>query len=600
MEVEVGDNISREVGYIGSDGGELFSWLHYCLDSPVTDTAVIICPPLGIDYMNSHRATRHIADGYARAGIPALRFDYLGTGDSNDGDEESNQLEIQLNSIQAAFDAVKRETGCGSVGLFGFRQGATLAALFSQLQQVEFLALWAPVVKGRQLVREIKLLQQMNTEQEKDGFLEAGGLVLNPATEKAWGRVDLFKAEPVCRRILLVPADEVADEEKICEHWRCEQRKVTHLRLPGSTDMLVDAHFTRIPSSGIRQLVQHCASELESCSRTLMMPPRVTTICIPQCGDDGNLRETAYTNFEDKTFYLITESARVRANLPLIVFLNSGSNHHVGPNRLYVTLSRQLAHLGFVCARVDLPGLGDAVVDDPELENVTYIPELSDHIYRLITTIMDNSEGGSIVIAGLCSGAYGAFASSVELTGLDIVEGMMINPLTFFWGEGMSLEGAPSVDYQDWHWYMRSLRQGAKWRKLLRGDVNFRYLSRSLWKRAQLKLKGWQSNLGIYRNEFGVAQLSGNLPADLAQAASNNVHLSLILADGDPGLDILMTNAGSSAKAMINNDTLSVYLINNADHTFSMKPSRNRAISVIVEHLTRRYISDDGLAKSNV
>ncbi len=600
MEVEVGDNISREVGYIGSGGREVFSWLHYCLDRPVTDTAVVICPPLGVDYMNSHRATRHMADEYARAGIPALRFDYLGTGDSSDGDAESNQLEIQLDSIQVAFDAVKRETGRGTVGLFGFRHGATLATLFSHRQQVEFLALWAPVVKGRQFVREIKLLQQMNTEQEKNGFLEAGGLILNPATEKAWSSVDLFKSEPICRRIALAPADEVTDEEKICEHWRCEKRKVTHLRLPGSADMLVDAHFTRVPSSGIRQLVQFCTSELESCSRTLTVLPRETTIGISQDGDDGNLRETAYTNFADMTFYLITEPARARSKLPLIIFLNSGANHHVGPNRLYVSLCRQLARLGFVCARVDLPGLGDAVVDDPERENVTYIPKLSDHIQRLITAITHNSEGGGIVIAGLCSGAYGAFISSVELPGSDVVEGMMINPLTFYWEDGMSIELGPLPDHHRWKWYMRSLRQAAKWRKLLRGDVNFRNLSRSLWERIQFKLKGWQSNLGLYRNELEVAQLSGNLPADLEQAVLNKVHLSLILADGDPGLDILMTNAGSSAKTMINNDTLSVYLINNADHTFSMKPSRNRAISVIMEHLTRRYISDNGLTKSSV
>ncbi len=42
----------------------------------------MLCAPIGSEYTRSHRSLRHLADRFARAGIPAVRFDYHGTGNS--------------------------------------------------------------------------------------------------------------------------------------------------------------------------------------------------------------------------------------------------------------------------------------------------------------------------------------------------------------------------------------------------------------------------------------------------------------------------------------------------------------------------------------
>ena len=67
-------------------GEGLFGWYH-AADAGGRDIVVVLCPPMGPEYTRSHRTLRHLADRLALAGIPALRFDYHGVGDSA-GDED--------------------------------------------------------------------------------------------------------------------------------------------------------------------------------------------------------------------------------------------------------------------------------------------------------------------------------------------------------------------------------------------------------------------------------------------------------------------------------------------------------------------------------
>jgi len=71
---------------------------------------------------------------------------------------------------------------------------------------------------------------------------------------------------------------------------------------------------------------------------------------------------------------------------------------------------------------------------------------------------------------GLCSGAYHAFKAAVGGAPLQTV--VMINPLTFFWKEGMSLD-APLTDRRvisEAHRYREAAFRLHSWRKLMRGE----------------------------------------------------------------------------------------------------------------------------------
>lgn len=120
-----------------------------------TDRGAVICYPFGHEYITIHRAARQLATQISRAGLPTLRFDYSGTGDSA-GDLEQARLDDWVGDIGRAADELRARTGVAQVSLIGIRLGAALALAASEgRQDVESLALWDPVIWGRAYLREL-------------------------------------------------------------------------------------------------------------------------------------------------------------------------------------------------------------------------------------------------------------------------------------------------------------------------------------------------------------------------------------------------------------------------------------------------------------
>src|SRR5262249_27402146 len=57
---------------------------------------------------------------------------------------------------------------------------------------------------------------------------------------------------------------------------------------------------------------------------------------------------------------------------PMVLFLNAGAVHRVGPNRMYVDLARSWAEHGLTSLRLDLSGLGDSPPAPGAPENKIY------------------------------------------------------------------------------------------------------------------------------------------------------------------------------------------------------------------------------------
>lgn len=78
--------------------------------------------------VGSHRQFALLARDLARAGVPALRFDYRGMGDS-DGDART--FESIDEDIGAAVLALTREAGIGRIVLWGLCDGASAALMYA-------------------------------------------------------------------------------------------------------------------------------------------------------------------------------------------------------------------------------------------------------------------------------------------------------------------------------------------------------------------------------------------------------------------------------------------------------------------------------------
>lgn len=115
-----------EAFYFGSSQRPLFG-LRHAPSGAARQTAVLVCPPWGPEYMRSYRGLRMVATRLAAAGYETLRFDYSGTGDS-EGMALDARLEHWLDDIATAAAELRDLSGCGRIALLGLRSGALLAA----------------------------------------------------------------------------------------------------------------------------------------------------------------------------------------------------------------------------------------------------------------------------------------------------------------------------------------------------------------------------------------------------------------------------------------------------------------------------------------
>jgi len=140
--------------FFGPPERRLFGVYHAPAPTAMKDCGVVFCYPLAHEYYNARLYTVQVAASLCRAGLPVLRFDYYGTGESA-GDFQEASVAQWLDDIGLACDEL-RSRGCRRLCLAGLRFGATLAGLFcTNPNAADALVLWEPIAKGADYLREI-------------------------------------------------------------------------------------------------------------------------------------------------------------------------------------------------------------------------------------------------------------------------------------------------------------------------------------------------------------------------------------------------------------------------------------------------------------
>jgi pimeloyl-ACP methyl ester carboxylesterase len=146
--------------YFGDFDKPLFGCFNEPSSGRSRSCAVVICQPMGHEYVNSHRALRQLAVRLAEKGFPVLRFDYFGTGDSL-GEETEGRVSQWLDDLSQAILEIKRRSGLPGLCLVGLRLGASLSLLTAaRRNDVQNLVLWDPIVNGQAHLEEMVSLEK--------------------------------------------------------------------------------------------------------------------------------------------------------------------------------------------------------------------------------------------------------------------------------------------------------------------------------------------------------------------------------------------------------------------------------------------------------
>jgi alpha-beta hydrolase superfamily lysophospholipase len=406
--------------WITGSGAPIFAWAHRPASGAVRG-GVVLCPPIGREYLASYQALRHLAVRLASVGLLVLRFDYRGTGDSGEGDTGSGQVAEWIGSVVGAAQFATAAAG-GPTVLLGLRLGATLAAeASSRLESLDALVLWDPCPSPAMFLREQHLLHRLSPAGQRGphnaGWLETPGMALPDETvehlrELHWERSAPALAARVSKgaAVLLMTRANEALVPPLRE--LSGNPGVEHVEVTGQAELLetsLSAGAVREPT--LDAIVSYVSRRFPSEARTVELPLSPTArIGVPRGAGDV-VAERAIRLGSRELFGIVTEPLAGGAGARTVLLVTVAAIHHVGPSRQWVELARSWASRGARVVRFDVSGVGDSdALEGPKA-----------YTARSVSDVIEAAEAaspqarGDVVLFGLCSGAWAASVAGVEL-----------------------------------------------------------------------------------------------------------------------------------------------------------------------------------------
>jgi pimeloyl-ACP methyl ester carboxylesterase len=578
------NDVERRYFWMPSGQYQLFACLHSPKQGVVGRHGLVLCNPFGHEYIHSHRSLKALADLAAQQGITTLRFDYVGTGDSEGDLLEDANLECFMENIHSAVNFLKQNLGLTDISLLGLRLGATLAAYYAERYSVNRLLLWAPCLNGRAFVREHKAIAKLASFQSvtQEIFTESAGFILSNKLADQLATLTIQFNNLQCQHLVVIKRDDIDDLGDLQTRILNPSFDCHLIRMQGYSAMMAEPQDTDVPMNSIQEIIEHLK---------INEPSKVNHLRLEQLSNAGDMDSVVeHINIigEQRLLAIVTmptHNAPQPQRLPCLILTNSGSVHHVGPNRLYTELARQLAMLGIVVIRFDLRNLGDSSFIGCADDNDAYPASSTDDINQVIQFAKTEYHPEKIIIAGLCSGAHNAFHTVLEINNAtDIDEVIMINPLAFYRRPSKYTEDTDNQAFaRDISQYRKSIISFEKWKKFLSGKVSFRYIFRFMVKGFSGIMKLVYIRILKFLGIKSVTQLG----QDLLRFKSMSIPLTFIIADQDPGKTLLYQYGRDTVKQLVKDKCLTVYDIGSANHTFTTKGSRERLYHCLKTHLLK-------------
>jgi pimeloyl-ACP methyl ester carboxylesterase len=560
--------------------GRCFGFLHQTDRAASSGRGVVLCGPNGYEALCVNRPWGRFAAALAGAGLPTLRFDYPGSGDAPEADEDPERVRAWLDGIREAVAFLRRQTGVTEVALVGLRFGATLAAVAAQEmaesgQPVTALALLAPVASGEAYCKELRVLSMMARARAVPGTptppgLEAAGFYYTPCTLGAMKA--LAPAEtpvsPASRILIMDRADGAGGllAEAMCSKG-CDVETVA---FPGYSALMRDAITTEYPEQDFRRAIAWLRKGAPAASGEPQATAIQDAIAIP-----GGRERPVFIGTMG-LFGILTEPEATRADAPAMLILNTGANHRIGTNRLSVQLARRLVQEGVTVLRFDACCLGDSPSASDRADQ-TILDETMIADVRQAVDFLAARGHREIVVNGLCAGgwlAYQATLADPRITGQ-----ILLNLQNLWLKDGVARSGASNREY------FRLIRKKETWIRLMQGDLQLRRLVPMLTTRF-LETIAIRMHRGVSRVR-GAETLVEQTRRELDAVAARGAKSAFVYVLEDPGLDEMEVHFGRQGRDLAGAPGVSIIFIDQGDHLFSIKSSRDHLLELMAAQFSQ-------------
>ena len=267
--------------------------------------------------------------------------------------------------------------------------------------------------------------------------------------------------------------------------------------------------------------------------------------------------------------------------LPAVIFLNAGTRHRIGPNRIYTLLARKLANRGFTGLRFDFSGSGDSCI----VNNTRPFRESAAEEIRDAMRLLRQKTGlDEFILLGICSGADLAWEICVHeksIKGLVLINGFLVH--------AQELEDLyPAAEEMiNARYYKKKILQPANWIRFFSGRSNYINIFKSLIKKTAKKQEIYRTpehseNYGIWN-----------------KIIEKQIPVLLLYAEGSIGLDFFNLTARNFLEPNIRNRILDLKIIPDCDHVFSFAWAREMCMQEAAEWLSMKFTKGALLREQN-
>jgi alpha-beta hydrolase superfamily lysophospholipase len=581
--------------YFRVNEASCLGWFHASA-APRRGLGVVMCRPIGYESNCAYGAYTQLAEQLALCGFDVLRFDYPGTGDSSGDDSQPNRVQSWIDSIVCATRELSVLSGNSHVCLFGLRLGVTLAAHAARrMGGVAKIVMWAPCASGRAFARELRAAASNHNRNKSSESSESGLLSTDMEslgflyTAQTMADLDALPGlpddEPLADHVLILDRDDRPGGNELFVNLQRTGVDAVYAVAPGYSFMMSEPRETLFATETILLIKAWLLKDLNELIDVKAVesdhPVDQTRLRQHQFED---LRETAVSFGAASTLFGILSEPdlapeRSRTLDTAILMLNVGGNHRIGPNRIYVHIARELAHVGCRTLRFDLAGLGDSRCEGGFQWSHLYSRDTTPDV-RAAIDLLSRQGCKNFYVMGICSGSFVAFQAALgdpRVTGQILMNSRLLERCD------AAPDGAWRNSMQKTHksvaFYRRHFLDWQIYKRILTGDADVVSMANRLRFLISAHLK--RALKSVFLNdssEDGPLQKVRNL-------SRRGVDTLMIVNEYDDGRDYLEFHFGAGGKYLKDDSRFQMIFVADSDHTFSDKSGQKSVISTIKTHL---------------